>query len=292
MTDARAVGRRFAAAITRSGAVRGAMRRAARGGYLPEPVWRRLPPGQQEFQVDVPGGSFTYRIEPEDPFARELFWRGLRAAEGASLGVFAEVAARGGFVLDVGGHTGLYTMAALAASPTVSVLAFEPVPRNVDGFRANLEVNGWSGRCELRQQAVSDVVGTVSMHIPTGDHPMSASLDPAGFRGLAGDVVEVSATTVDAAVDPDRRIDLIKIDVEGFEHVVLRGMTRTLQRWRPPVQIECNPDGPIGEIEQTFLPLGYRFRHLRPGHVALSDRLVPDPSELYRNFLCVPPPSS
>jgi FkbM family methyltransferase len=290
--DARAAGRRVAAAVTRSPALRRALRNAARAGVLPQPVWRRLPPGQHDFVVDVPGGSFHYRIEPEDPFARELFWRGMRAAEGASLGVFAEVAATARYVVDVGGHTGLYTMAALAAGPHVSVLAFEPVPRNVEGFRHNLVINGWAERCELRQQAVSDVVGTVPMHVPTGDHPMSASLDPAGFRGLAGEVVDMAATTVDAGLDPERRVDLIKIDVEGFEHVVLRGMTHTLQRWRPPVQIECNADGPVGEIEETFVPLGYRFRHLRPGPPALSNRLQPDPTELYRNFLCVPPSSS
>jgi FkbM family methyltransferase len=290
--DLRTTGRRTAAAVTRPRALRRLLRTAARSGYLPQPVWRRLPPGQADFVVDVPGGAFRYRIEPEDPFARELFWRGMRAAEGASLGVFAETAMSAHYVLDVGGHTGLYSMAALAAGPDVAVLAFEPVPRNVEGFRQNLRANGWAGRCELRQQAVSDVVGTVPMHIPTGDHPMSASLDPAGFRGLSGQVVDVSATTVDAAVDPDQRIDLIKIDVEGFEHLVLRGMTRTLQRWRPPVQIECNPDGPLAEIEETFLPLGYRFRHLRPGPPVVSNRLQPDPTERYRNFLCVPPSSS
>lgn len=284
-------GRVAARAATRVAPLRRAVRGAAMRGYVPDAVWRRLPPNQYGFEVPLPGGAtFTYAVDNQDPFVRELFWRGLHSAEGASVAAFHECARSADVVVDVGAHTGLYTLTALAAMATTRVIAFEPVAANVAMLEANLVANGWQDRCEIRAQAVSNESGTIQVHVPHGDHPMSASLDVRGFRGLAGELVDVDVTTLDAALPPDAVVDVVKIDVEGFEDRVLEGMTATLERCRPVAMVECNPDGPVKNVETILRSFGYRFRLLDGTSRPLTDRIVPDASEIYRNFLCVPDP--
>ena len=113
------------------------------------------------------------------------------------------------------------------------MIAFEPVPRVYDKLLEHIRLNHFEDRCEAYQIAVSNFIGTAEMHIPLGDLPTSASLNPEGFRGFDGILQQVPVTTIDAVVG-ERAVDLAKIDVEGFEPQVLEGMQMTLQRSRPP----------------------------------------------------------
>lgn len=194
------LGRRLAATATKRGFVRSATRAGARRGLVPSPIWRRLPPGVGEIMVELPSGTFRYVVDPGDPFTRQLAWRGVDGPEGASLVIFAQLARSARRVVDVGAHTGLYTLAVLASSPTVRCTSFEPVDRNRDLLAENLRLNRFTDRCDVRAEAVADCCGEVEFHVPSGDHPMSGSLDPQGFRGLSGEIRRVAVTTIDAAV--------------------------------------------------------------------------------------------
>ena len=243
--------------------------------------------GQSKVDVPLPGGgTFVYEAHDDDPFVRELFWRGLNSPEGATVAAFYELSRSATHVLDVGAHTGLYTLVAIAAGAGVS--AFEPVDRNADALERNLDLNGWQGRCTLRRAAVSATTGRIAMHVPSGEHPMSASLDPKGFRGLSGELVTVQAVALDdLGLDPPPA--LVKIDVEGFEHLVIEGMRGILETARPVVVVECNIDGPVRAVDQALRDHGYVFQPIRPGAVTM-EHLVPDPQELYRNVVCLPVP--
>jgi FkbM family methyltransferase len=280
--------RQMAAAIARTSFARGPLRRFAMRGFVPEPVRRRLPPADETFLIELPNGrTFNYTVEPNDPFVRQLYWRGANCDEAASLVEFASQASAGGLVVDVGAHTGLYTLAALASSPQTRVIAFEPVAVNVDLLRRNLELNGWSDRCDVRRAAVTNRSGLTEFHVPLDDHPMSGSLDTAGFRGLSGNVVQIEATTLDEAVG-HAPVGLMKVDVEGYEDRVLEGARTVLERDRPTIVIECNVDGPLVAVESALRDHRYRFRLLDGSKRALVDDLVIDTSERFRNTLCVP----
>lgn len=282
----RELGRKMAACATKAEFVRELARTGARRGLVPEALWRRLPPGADRIEVEMPYGRFVYIVDPGDPFTRQLAWRGLDGPEGASLLAFAEIARTVDVVVDVGAHTGLYTLAALAASSTVRCISFEPVDRNRALLEENLRLNGFARRCEVRAEAVGDAVGEVEFHIPFADHPMSASLNTEGFRGLAGEVRRVAATTVDRAL-AGSVAGLVKVDVEGFEDRVIEGMTGQLAN-KPTLIIECNPDGPHDRVSWILRSHGYGFRVLDGVDATLSDTIRPDPTETFRNVLCVP----
>jgi len=51
----------------------------------------------------------------------------------------------------------------------------------------------------------------------------------------------VQGRTVDEVLENERRLDLVKIDIEGYEPIALRGMRKTLDKHRPMIISEFHP---------------------------------------------------
>jgi hypothetical protein len=102
-------------------------------------------------------------------------------------------------------------------------------------------------------------------------------------------VIDVPVVTLDSVCDELglNGVDLVKLDVENQEHRVLWGMQRVLDRFHPALILECNPDGPIETVESILRPQGYRFYHLGPKGPVLREQIAPDPSQAFRNYLCL-----
>jgi FkbM family methyltransferase len=135
----------------------------------------------------------------------------------------------GSVCLDVGANIGLHT---LTMSELVGgagqVFAFEPETHNFQLLELNLRRNGISN-VVLQQCAVSDQQGACQIGLSPvnyGDHRISTTA-PADWQ-----TQEVEMTTIDACVGhlPNRAIRFIKIDVQGHELHVLRGMKQTLEK--------------------------------------------------------------
>jgi FkbM family methyltransferase len=135
----------------------------------------------------------------------------------------------GDLYIDVGANIGVHT---LLASNLVgvegSVIAIEPHPLIRTLLNENLEVNGLLERVEVVAAAVSDVHdGSASFeyfpqHAAMSGFRVSAERI-AQFRGTPQEI-QVPTVTLDALVaKAGRAPDLVKIDVEGFELLVLRG---------------------------------------------------------------------
>ncbi len=264
-----------------------ALRRLSRAKFLPSRLWKRMPV-ERAFQVRLfKGEEFRYISNTYDTIGRALFWRGLEDWEQETLSVFEALARQARTFLDVGANTGTYSLVACAANPNVQAMAFEPVPEVFQYLRNNVAANGWEDRCQVFEMAVSDREGTTEFHLPFSKTPTSASLNPDGFRGIEGRLIKVRQSTLDRLCEPTMPIDLIKIDVEGFEDVVLKGMPRILSEHQPDLIIECNPDGPIEAIESILLAEGYEFLHLHPEGPRPTSRITSEQTSFHaRNFLC------
>jgi FkbM family methyltransferase len=272
--------------VTRPG--RSLLQAAGRRGILPGAVWKRLPVSAP-FTVPVGGrGSFRYvPAHARDLFARPLCWRGLDAREPESVAVFLRLVGASRLFVDVGAHTGLYTLTALAADAAVRVVAFEPESRVRAALVENVKANGWEQRCEVRSEAVADRGGRATFHVPHHPLPTSARLAGTPARPGAVDDISVPVVALDEALAGEERVDIVKIDVEGAQDGVVRGMRRVLSHHRPVLFIECLPADPLVEIEDLLRSAGYRFFHLRRSGPSASSGLVADPRHVERNYLCV-----
>jgi FkbM family methyltransferase len=148
----------------------------------------------------------------------------------------------GAVCLDIGANIGLHTITMCGlAGPAGQVVAFEPEAHNFKLLEQNLQLNGVTN-VRLEQCVVSDQEGRCKIGLSPdnyGDHRIS-TLSPSEWQ-----TQEVRMTTVDASVGefPDGAIRFIKIDVQGHEIPVLRGMKQTLQKNPDAIMVvEVQPD--------------------------------------------------
>jgi FkbM family methyltransferase len=274
-------------AVFRSGIARRALRPLVSKGRLPGPVWKRLP-ALPQFELDLPTTSFRYRSEAGVFYDRALCWNGPGALEPETVEAFVECCSPARTVVDVGAHSGIYSLIACAVSQA-EVIAFEPVPRVFRRLEANVSLNGWAGRCVLREEAVSDQCNSVFFDVPISSNPTSGRLLGVPSPPIADrtERIRVNAVTLDEAC-AGRPVDLVKIDVEGAEAKVLRGARHVIEEHRPTIVIECLPEGPWREIESMLRSLAYEFHHLRDIGKVPTRTLYPDSTRRWRNFLCTP----
>ena len=117
------------------------------------------------------------------------------------------------------------------------VCAFEPAQWSYDLLLLNIELNGLAGVIFPVHRAVSDQVAVYSVETPNQRNT--------GGSYLLGSEDGIQSVVLDDWVSrhlPDRRIDLLKIDVEGMEPFVLAGARSLIDSHRPCVYFEINPD--------------------------------------------------
>jgi FkbM family methyltransferase len=141
----------------------------------------------------------------------------------------ARVLRPGAFCVDVGANHGYFTMLlADGAGPDGRVLALEPNPALAELLALTLEVNGFERRALVAQQAATDgIAPTVRLVIP---RRRGACASICRAPSAADEVLDVGAASIDDLTAAWPRVDVIKIDAEGAEPVIWRGMRRTIDR--------------------------------------------------------------
>lgn len=179
------------------------------------------------------------RLDLTDLIQRSIYYDTWECDE---LNLLIDVMRPGDVMLDIGANIGLFSMVgAGAAGVTGEVHAFEPIPENCDRFVENLHLNGFAN-VRLNEMAVADYRGQVRLAIDAGMASSSGSNTSGCFTisKLTNPVREVIAAvdTIDSYAEEhlrERQIRLVKIDVEGAEAAVLKGMRSTLAAHRADI---------------------------------------------------------
>lgn len=139
---------------------------------------------------------------------------------------------KGGTFIDVGANTGAVTMAALNIQD-VRIIAFEPVPeyykrcRELCGDKASVEAYAL-GTKKCRSTLWCDPINL-------GWNTLVGEIITEEMRAIEVDVISFDEYAQNHYID---RIDVVKVDVEGFEYAVLAGMHRSILRFHPVLIIE------------------------------------------------------
>lgn len=145
---------------------------------------------------------------------------------------------QGDTVLDIGANIGYY---ALLFSQLVGesglVVAVEPHPQNAHVLELNLRLNRVTN-VKVMPVAVSNEVGSAQMFVSTGSN--WHSLHPTELTSQ--ETISVPTVTIDTiAAQLERTVDLIRMDIEGWEIKALEGAEGTLRRDRPSLVMEIHP---------------------------------------------------
>jgi FkbM family methyltransferase len=132
-------------------------------------------------------------------------------------------------VVDVGAHSGLFTAFAAERATDALVIAVEPDPHLVSVIRTNTRS---LPPVELHCVAIGDATGSAILYRnPDSTQTNSMLRDAVASFGDRISDIQVQMKTIDDIVG-NRVVDVLKIDVQGAEHLAIRGATSTLGRVR------------------------------------------------------------
>lgn len=167
--------------------------------------------------------------------------------------------------VDVGANHGYYTLLmAEGAGPSGSVIAVEPNAKPARLLALTLSVNGMASRVDVEEKAATDSEGERLSFLIPANFGLNARLSESHGDDAEAYAYDVETTTIDSLTRSWPRVDLIKIDVEGAEEAVWRGMRETLSRSPDVIVIlEVNADRYEDprtfflELERAGFPLRY-----------------------------------
>jgi FkbM family methyltransferase len=222
---------------------------AASGGA----PWSELTSPQRSF-TDREGLRFTADLR--DWLERHHYFCGYQ--ELANILLLSQFLRPGDSFIDVGANRGVLTLNALrVVGDGGVVIPFEPNPSTQELLRQHLAMNGQT--VVVRAMALGDQAGTLELQ-STDEHHGHFSLRP-GQQAKRIEKVPV-ARAADVIQPQDLRgRTLIKIDTEGFELHVLRGMGWLLDRPKTAFLIEVTDDwlrASGGSAEELFAMMGGR----------------------------------
>jgi FkbM family methyltransferase len=169
---------------------------------------------------------------------------------------------RGGVFVDIGAHVGYFTVRALRqVGAAGTVVAVEPWQRVRDLLELNVAANvpaDIAAALTVVPAAAWDVEGPLRLALAEDGNSGDNRVDPAGG-------VEVTGVRLDGLPAlAGRRVDVVKCDAQGRDHLALAGMAGLFEVHRPHVLVEFWPSattdagGDPGEVLDGYRALGYR----------------------------------
>jgi FkbM family methyltransferase len=198
--------------------------------------------------LHIHGHAFAMFIcRNDDAVALRMLWN--HTYETKSTKIWLESARKSRCILDIGAHTGIYSILAALENPKAEIAALEPSPVNFGRLVTNVRGNHLNNVMPMHA-AVSIKRGYERFGTPTQQWYLSTGgkLSPERAK-------EVSMVKTICG-DQFDGVDLIKMDTEGNELNCLKGMTDTLRN-KPDILFECSSDKE--EIFDILHTAGYRI---------------------------------
>jgi FkbM family methyltransferase len=167
-------------------------------------------------------------------------------------------------IIDVGVNIGSVIMNLSRHAPDAAIFGFEPDPKNFAKAAANISLNDF-GNITLVKKGLGEKAAAVKLYrVNSANEGMNRILKNSEDAG--GE--EIAIITLDAFSEENKLgdMDLIKIDVEGYELNVLRGARHILQTRAPLLFIELDDENlkaqgdSAGALLRFLQDLGYRAR--------------------------------
>ena len=201
--------------------------------------------------------TFNFNVDLKEYIDNELYFNGY--FEKDITDIIVENTKSGMVVFDIGANTGVHTLRfASLVGPSGFVYAFEPTEFAYNRLMKNLGINSFNN-IKTEKIALSDKISEnqnidfrSSWNFDHMDDPLKA-------------VEIVNFTTIDSYIIDNNitRVDIIKIDIDGFEYLALSGGMRLLSDLKPMIIIELsrNLDGDtkFEEYINFLLNLDYNF---------------------------------
>ncbi|MBS1741641.1 MAG: FkbM family methyltransferase [Bacteroidetes bacterium] len=248
------------------------------------PLLKKLNLGNIHIKHHYTGSKFKI-----DAFIHKGYWYHGKNREKTQMDIFKTIIKEGDTVIELGAHIGYISLYySKLAGPNGKLFVFEPGANNLPYTRFNLG-HSKIKNIELIEKAVSDENGTATFYLEniTGqsnslvkDYRVTKKIQSKTFTELQKNAVEVETIRLDDFVQQRniKKVDFIKIDIEGAEYLAIKGMQHILDEMKPTMMIEVTENH-----EALFNMLKQK------GYVIIDEfsKIVNDLPSFYGNLFCV-----
>lgn len=168
--------------------------------------------------------------------------------------IFAQHLETGAVFYDIGANVGFFSIvAAKLVGDSGKVIAFEPGKDNARAIRHNAKLNNFN-QIEVIEKAISNTSGSGQLLLAkySGGHALATADAPPDLAGeITVDIVSIDDLIAQKLIEPP---NFVKVDVEGAELDVLKGMKETIKTYQPTIIYEVD-DGNRAAYERKYQEL-------------------------------------
>lgn len=223
--------------------------------------------------------GFNFELDLNDLVDWHIYY-GIRDQGRDALSALAK---DGHTVADIGTNVGEVSLVlSKVVGQAGKVISFEPDPTNYGRFEKNLSLND-QGNIDPRNIGLGAEPGTLKLQVNT-DNRGNNTISETGN-------VSIQISTLDHELAGEERLDLVKIDVEGFEHEVIKGGRHVISKFLPVLFIEIDDGNLLAQgsspaaLFKELEGLGYRLTHAETGKEL---RATSDLSGCHFDVICRP----
>ncbi len=202
-------------------------------------------------------------------------------------------------ILDIGANIGYYAlMEASLVGPQGKVYAVEPSIENIKLLKKNIEVNRFENIIGTENIAISDKNSKARFYVSEKSNLNTLSNPNNSFNKLLKlkkDFVEVQTLTVDKFLENKPAVDFIRMDVEGYEINIFKGMKKTLKSKHPlKIFFEAHPflyDNPKNCVKSylsEFRKYGFEVKAIVDRYTLLKPKSIENSVEIICDKMWAP----
>ena len=195
-----------------------------------------------------------------------IYWNGYKKFEYSI--IFLDLIKKVESFYDIGANIGYFSFLAVSANKNIKVTCFEPSNGAWHYLKKNIEANNFIGNITAEKIALLDTEGEVDFYEVQNRKYKYLQYNLSGEASTAGtghhpnfNKYSVTSTTLDKYVERNKvnKIDLIKIDTEGCEHLILKAAAYTIEKFQPIIICETLFEVIEDKLESIMKTHNYRF---------------------------------
>ena len=228
---------------------------------------KRIFLGNQKEKINV-NGYQMFVIPKDKGISEELSM--FKIHEPLNTKFLAKQLQEGMICLDIGANLGYFAfLESSKVGKTGKVIAVEPAPITYELFKKNIELQKYQNISSYNF-AFSNNIGTVDFFISNSSNWSRIVGEKDPYHGDEGKIIKIECKTIDDFIEELglKKLDLIRIDLEGYEYEIFQGAKKTLSQLKPMLQIEVHRDFMGIEKSLTFLKnlknIGYDVAYYIP----------------------------
>lgn len=220
--------------------------------------------------LDLTYHGLKFRLYPYNNAIESKMFVSSRLREAKELDVIHSFIKNGGIFLDIGANVGYYSLMA-AKLGAAKIIAVEPNPIVLDRFKANIEFNNLDKKIKALRLGIGEQKSVMELHLSDTDMG-SSSIVNAGLNTCKIDIDVIPLSDLLNA-EGICKVDVLKIDIEGFEDRALFPYFEKLEKKFYPRLIlmeESSQKDWEKNILEWLLNNGYRILARTRGNVLIT----------------------